>query len=540
MILPLDPHLQPSPPTPGVLTIAGSDCSGGAGLEADIKTITVSRCYAITCITALTAQNSHGVHHVLPTPTDTVKRILATLNEDDLNLKAVKIGLLPATGIEPVKDYLSSLTPPTFVVLDPVFVANSGDSFGDSDSLAPKLISLFKYCTLVTPNFVETQIILGRKIQVESVKSLSEAAALIGQKTHTSVLVKGGHIPFDKDGIKVSLSNPETIYNVLYEYPTGNTYIFRTPYVHSKNTHGTGCTMSSFIASSLAKGSSLKEAVKGSIEFVSEAIRHSEPKDNGPVNHLWRELETDSIEDGTKDGQNPSHYNLLHHLVSDDQLSPLWVNFTSHPFFKSLNNGTLSESGIKHFLVQDYSYLKVFLACHQRLCQIAPSPEAREVMQGATEAVKNELAGHVKLLKEKFDIEDPETIESSKALTTYVEYFNKLLEDGNFVELETSLIPCQFGFNHAVSKYYKPENFYDTLTGEFVTGDSLYEDCCSEYEPWLEAAVSERYCEVCRTLQRVYNSAYNDLEVKNEKKIREIFARGCELEYEFWDECFKA
>ncbi|QPG74430.1 hypothetical protein FOA43_001759 [Brettanomyces nanus] len=527
----------PTFPTPGVLAIAGSDCSGGAGVEADMKTITACGCYAMTCITAITAQNSKGVHAVCPTSEETVRKVLNCLKDDDLNLKAVKVGLLPGTSIQPMEAYLGELASKGFenVVLDPVFVANSGDSFGDSQ--APALISMFKDCRLVTPNFAETEIIrsylLGHDklehITITSIDTLCKSAAFIGQRSHTSVLLKGGHIPFNAEGTKVDLADPVLLYNILYDVIDDTTTIFRSYYVKSGNTHGTGCTMSSYIASSLAKGLSLQEAVKRAIEFVGEAIRRSFPKKNGPVNHIWQlRAKEDPI-------------NALHSLVSDPELGVLWEKFTSHGFFQCLNNGTLSDTGLRHFLVQDYTYLQVFLACHKRLLQMATTDESKAVMANATRAVETEYAGHMKLLREKYGIVDPETIKPSAALAKYVDFMERLRTGNSFVYLETALIPCQFGFNHAVSKFYKPSAKYDTETGQTVMGDSsLAEPCRSLYEYWLQDAVSPQYQRVCYSLQKVYNHAYNADGGVDKKHVREIFKIGCELEYEFWDECYKA
>lgn len=514
-----------------------------------MKTITVCKCYAITCITALTAQNSKGVHGVYPTPADHLSKMLKALEDDNLNLKAVKVGLLPAEDVHVVGQFFQRLAAKKFenIVLDPVFVANSGDSFGDSQ--APELIKLFKYCRLVTPNFAETEIIASilrgdkqlQHIEVKDVSSLCDAAEFIGKHAHTSVLVKGGHIPFDKNEKGIDLDHPDIIYNVLYDCRSDETTIFRSHYIHSSNTHGTGCTMSSFIASHLAIGDKLSDAVGESISFLNEAIRRSYPKPNGPVNHLW--MESKDFHHLTVPPFHPS-VNLLDWLVKDKDLNEKWVRFTTDDFFRALNDGTMTDSALHHFLVQDYRYLKVFLDCHRRLQDLAPTAMSRKVMINATNAAETELAGHVKLLKNKYNIDDPTTIEPSKALSDYVEFMEDLIKTGNFVELETCLIPCQFGFNHAVARVYSPERTYSTSTGEFIEGSKDHcKPCKSQYKLWLDDAVSDQYHQVCKTMQGIYNSIFNDMRYKDEadlERIKQIFGRGCDLEYEFWHECYEA
>lgn len=527
-IVDLTPYLgaklePPESPTPGVLTIASSDCSGGAGIEADIKTITVSRCYAMTCIVALAIENSKGVYGVTPTDADTIEKILQTISSDSLNLKAIKVGLLPPPSVEPVAKFLKTSSVP--IVLDPVLVANSGDSFGDSQT--PMLVDMFKYCRVVTPNFYEAETILSvigekRTIKVDPA-SLCEAARIIGEKTGTSVLLKGGHVPVD-ESLALNREDPVYVLDVLYH--DDETVIIKSPYIRTKNTHGTGCTLSSKIAANLALGMDTVHAIKDAIRFVIEAIRRSTPKVNGPINHIW---------------QAPK-LNLLNQLVVWNP--ELWDSFTGHDFFRTLNNGTLGEAGLHHFLVQDYSYLQVFLACHQRLQELALTAEAKKVMVDATKAVETELAGHTVLLKDKFGIEDPTTIQQSPALKEYIDFMDDLLKNGNFVDLQTGLIPCQFGFNHAAARFYAPDLKYDLATGETVSCDpSQREDCKSEYEYWLQEATAPSSQAVLRTVQSIYNDAYAQLKSRGQvdiERVHEIFRRGCELEYVFWDECYRA
>jgi len=545
--------------TPGVLTIAGSDCSGGAGLEADIKTITLCKCFAMSCITAITAQNSKGLRAVYPTSAKAVKNVLEALKDDMLNLKAVKVGLLPETCFDPVAKFLRECSQIGLktVVLDPVMVANSGDSFGTS--LVPRLINAFKYCRLITPNFAEAEIILSyldgrhdvKHIDVTTVESLCDAAETIGKKIHSSVLLKGGHIPFNADGSKIDKAHPRIVYNILYDKDEKATTIFKSHYIDSENTQGTGCTMSSFIASGLAAGLQLKESIRKSIEFLNEAIRHSIPKRNGPVNHLWRGENDVQLAEVIAESEVLKDFspfspklNLMNNLINDKEANPVWISFTHSNFFQSINNGTMRDSALRHFLLQDYKYLKSFAGCHRRLRDLAETPDSIEVAENMTQAIETGLCGHVNLLKTKFGINNPEGIEPSPALTNYVNYMEKYKNGDSFLDLETALIPCQFGFNPAVARFYKPTAAYDFSTGGVITSEiSDFEPCKSDYECWLQAATDVTEDSISKKLQSIYNMTFNEEVAKGRtsyEHLQKIFIEGCQQEYDFWDECFKS
>lgn len=260
-----------------VLTIAGSDSGGCAGIQADIKSISANGGFATTAITAITAQNTLGVNAIYPIPTTEIKnQIVAVLS--DINVGAIKIGMLQSAKI--IKAVLETLEAHKDmpIVLDPVMVASSGDNLLDNAGLeAIKL--LLPLATLITPNIPEAQVLL--KIDTISPENMPQMAEKIGKMYKTSVLLKGGHI-----------ENSQTLVDVLYNYQTNSLHNFSKTQVNTKNTHGTGCTLSSAIATHLALGNSLKDAVQKGITYTHHAIVAGKSKElgkgNGPVDHFYK------------------------------------------------------------------------------------------------------------------------------------------------------------------------------------------------------------------------------------------------------------
>lgn len=259
-----------------ILSIAGSDPSGGAGIQADIKTISALGGYAATAITAITVQNTVGVQSVTPVKASVVAaQIKAVL--DDLRPHAIKIGMTGSQTViltltEALQNYQACP-----VVLDPVMTATSGHRLMEAEALETLCWQLFPHCTLVTPNLLETQVILGRT--VTTINEMKSAARELNDTYGCAFLIKGGHLEGD------------TMCDVLYD---GHQYqLFSAPRIVTSNLHGTGCTLSSAIATYLAQGVSLAESVSQAKAYISQAIAAASHlhigEGNGP---LWHSLAT--------------------------------------------------------------------------------------------------------------------------------------------------------------------------------------------------------------------------------------------------------
>ena len=255
-----------------VLTIAGSDPSGGAGIQADLKTMEAHGVYGMSVITALTAQNTMGVTGKYPVPADFVEAQLNSVYED-IFPEAVKIGMLPDIEVMRVVKNILLAKGQKNIVLDPVLSSTSGTSLSAEDSKEYLKNELFPVCSLITPNVPEAEKLTGMKICSE--KNVETAAKKLGERYGCSVLIKGGHLT-SNDGY-----SKDCLYN------RGNFEWFSTRRIDNPNTHGTGCTLSSAIACNLALGYELTEAVKRAKAYLTKCIEKGLDlgKGRGPLEH---------------------------------------------------------------------------------------------------------------------------------------------------------------------------------------------------------------------------------------------------------------
>lgn len=262
------------------LSIAGSDPSGGAGLQADLKTFSALRCYGMTAVVAVVDENTVGVTGVHPIPVDFVKgQIRSCL--DDIGADAIKIGMLHSSElIIAVHDTLAPYNIKN-IVLDPVMVATSGDPLLQAEAVETLRSVLIPAVRVITPNIPEAEILLGEKITGSD--ALPDAARELSQGGHVSVLLKAGH-----------LDDSNVVADVFYNAETGRTSIHRSSRLNTVNTHGTGCTLSSAVAAYLARGLDLDTAVAAAKAYISGAIssgaNYTIGHGHGPVNHfhnLW-------------------------------------------------------------------------------------------------------------------------------------------------------------------------------------------------------------------------------------------------------------
>ena len=236
------------------LTIAGSDCSGGTGIQADIKTMTMNGVYAMSAITALTAQNTTGVRAIQEATPEFLKQQLDAIFED-IYPDAVKIGMVSSGElIRVIADRLRYYDAKN-VVVDPVMVATSGSALMKTDAVQTLTDELLPIATLVTPNIPEAQILSGHTIETK--EDMITVAKQIGDDYHCAVLLKGGHSINDANDLL---------------YANGELRWFEGKRINNPNTHGTGCTLSSAIASNLAKGFTLAEAVQRAKDYISGAL----------------------------------------------------------------------------------------------------------------------------------------------------------------------------------------------------------------------------------------------------------------------------
>ncbi len=261
---------------PRVLTIAGSDSGGGAGIQADLKTFSALGCYGMSAITALTAQNTVGVRAIHGVPAEFLKEQIAAVVED-IGVDAVKIGMLHAPEIVEVVAWTIDHYGLQQVVLDPVMVATSGDALIRQETIASLVSELFPRASLITPNLDEAALLLGRPVR--EVADLEAACADLLALGAKGVLLKGGHLG----------GNELTDLLALNGQPAGQWLRLSGPRIPTRNSHGTGCTLSSAIAAQLALGLELAEAVEAAHAYIRGALAAganvSTGHGHGPLNH---------------------------------------------------------------------------------------------------------------------------------------------------------------------------------------------------------------------------------------------------------------
>ncbi|MEQ3745474.1 MAG: bifunctional hydroxymethylpyrimidine kinase/phosphomethylpyrimidine kinase [Henriciella sp.] len=265
--------IEDKPPQGRVLIIAGSDSGGGAGIQADIKTVTMLGGYAMTAITAITAQDTTGVHGVWPVALDAVEaQMRACLI--DIGADSVKTGMLGSAAlVEIVAEGLDNRARDVARIIDPVMVATSGDRLIDEKSVSAIASLLIPGAALVTPNAPEAEVLTGKA--VDGVNGQRRAAELLLKRGAKAALVKGGHIP------------GRVLTDVLQT--TDGEWIFESERIQTSSTHGTGCTLASAIAALVGQGVAVPDAVERGRDYLRGAIANAPDlgHGHGPVAHNW-------------------------------------------------------------------------------------------------------------------------------------------------------------------------------------------------------------------------------------------------------------
>lgn len=257
-----------------VLSVAGSDCSGGAGIQADIKTITAHRMYAMSAITALTAQNTTGVYGVLEASPEFISQQIDCVFTDIIP-DAVKIGMLSNAGIiEAVAGKLQEYGAKN-IVADPVMISTSGSKLLDERAIDTLISRLLPLADVITPNIPEAEGLSG--LTIGSTEQMLDAARLLAKMLPGHILIKGGHLPDTADDLL---------------YYKGRAIWFKAAKIANPNTHGTGCTLSSAIACNLAAGLDMPTSIEKAKAYISGALKANLAlgKGNGPLNHCYNML----------------------------------------------------------------------------------------------------------------------------------------------------------------------------------------------------------------------------------------------------------
>lgn len=409
---------------PRVLSIAGSDPSGGAGIQADLKSIAANGGYGMAALTALTVQNTRGVRAVHVPPADFLRAQLDALS-DDIVIDAVKIGMLAdAEVIQTVAAWLDAVRPPV-VVLDPVMVATSGDRLLDPEA-EEELRRLLGHAHLITPNLAELAVLVGR-VPADWADALA-AAEELSAEVGVMVLVKGGHLPGSEAP------------DALIDARRGLRTEFSGPRIATRNTHGTGCSLSSALATRLALGEEAPTAVAASRSWLREALGAGESLrvggGQGPISHfagLW-------ARGGLETRPAPAA------IEADwwQGIAGIRSAIDDLPFIRRLADGTLDREPFLFYLAQDALYLRDYARVLAEAARLAPtSSEQAFWANSAHGSIVGELELHASWLTPSAGVGAATfSAEPGRATIAYLDHLRSVAFGGDYDELIAALLPC--------------------------------------------------------------------------------------------------
>ena len=501
--LSLSETLNAPRPIPRVLSIAGSDPSGGAGIQADLKSIAANGGYGMAVITALTAQNTCGVRSVHVPPVGFLKEQLEAISED-ITIDAVKIGMLgDAQVINTVGDWLER-NRPAVVVLDPVMVASSGDRLLAPDAEAG-LRGLLRHADLVTPNLPELAVLLAEPLATTWDEALAQGKRL-ADRDNVRVLVKGGHL--------LSADCPDALVEA-----DGTITEFNSPRIVTANTHGTGCSLSSGIATIQAQLGDWPAALARVKDWLHGALLNADElrvgTGHGPVHHfhaLWSEASL-SLEPSTHAAPSQSLSALLW-----EEIAELREAIFELPFIRALADGTLAADQFAYYLAQDALYLNGYSRVLARASALAPT-EAEQMFWANSAQVCLSVESELHRNWLGADRVLPPLGPVTKG---YLDHLLAASTRGSYAELVAAVLPC----------YWLYAEVGATLHARFMAGD---DGGSHPYAAWLQTYADEEFAAATRTAIGFMDSAASVASGSERERMREAFLYSCGFEQDFFD-----
>lgn len=545
-----------------VMTIAGSDSSGGAGIEADLKTFNAFGVYGLTCIAALTAQNTTGVRRFDKTSQRLIKEILAANLEDMLYgytretapLKVIKTGMLTNESIAELIDQMPRINEYNVkLIVDPVMVSTSGSKLSDDKGMKLCVEKLMNQAFLVTPNFPEALALyeltnrVDRKITIHSMYDFIDFVISLQKSLGCkNILVKGGHIPFTENNQPATdyNNNNTQIRDVLYESEHERVTVFESTYIDSKDNHGSGCTLASAISANITKGLLLEDSILISIDFIHRGMISLENKlgfGSGPLNHTIAPAHVASSIIKTTEsivGQMANQSGkFLDYLINHPDVKNNWRKYTEHRFVKDLAENNLPFNKFLYFLKQDYHYLVNYAQMHGLAASLAPTYQQTHAQATIIAEIVEEIERHKQKLSATYNINYETDLDLDLELSpgpACLAYCNYLLEVGkkeDFLGLKVALAPCLHGYSEAAIKGQK-------IRRHQVNFGVVNKEEAAVYQTWLDDYTSDWYThaesEGRMALQLLIKSM-----LPNEKRVEElvqIFNKVTLLEIDFWNE----
>ncbi|KAK3724139.1 trifunctional hydroxymethylpyrimidine kinase/phosphomethylpyrimidine kinase/thiaminase [Vermiconidia calcicola] len=476
-----------------ILVIAGTDSSGGAGLEADQKVIAAHGCYAMTAQAALTAQNTLGVNAIHEVPSDFVKQQIDACIED-IGVDVVKTGMLAsASTISIVADALRKHKIALSVV-DPVMVATTGAQLLPEEAVKTLCYELLRETYILTPNIPEANLILKEaglpSVEVRDLDGLKELASAVHGLGPKYVLLKGGHIPLTLDHkVAKSDADKKIVVNVLLGENVSE--VIESQYQSSRNTHGTGCTLASAIACNLAQGATIVNSVRKACRYVDAGIRTSPNlgKGSGPLNH-FHSLQILPFAPGT----------FVEYILDREDVKPAWREFTHHEFVRQMGDGTLPEESFKYYMIQDYLYLAASIVTH----------------------IRHEIELHLSECKQ-FGLtqEQIESYEESQACTAYSRYCLDIGQSEDWLALQISLLPCLLGYSMIAKRLDEEQKTNPTKD--------------NRYRSWIDTYIANDYSQAVEKGRALMEKHAGKQSPSRIEELVKIFVHATKMEVGFWE-----
>ncbi|KAG6118681.1 hypothetical protein E4U13_008369 [Claviceps humidiphila] len=502
-----------------VLVIAGSDSSGGAGLEADQKVLAAHGCYAMTATTALTAQNTTGVRAVHVVPSSFVEEQIEACFED-VGVDVVKTGMLAAASTiemvakQVVKHSVSSL------VVDPVMVSTSGAQLLPHEAIHELSRHLLPLTMVLTPNIPEAKLILAENgaspsvydnpQSVADVENMGRQIRALGPKW---VLVKGGHLPFRSDMTVAQEDDDKHVVVDVLVGPNGHVLRVESPYQASSSTHGTGCSLASAISAGMAQGANIPSAVRSACRYIEAGIRTAPSlgRGNGPLNH-FHSIQTLPFSPGY----------FVEYLLCRPDVEHVWRRYVHHPFVMALGDGSLPLDSFKGYIIQDYLYLVHFSRANALAAYKTKNVEEITRSNAIVGHVMREMQLHVNYCQ-TFGISEAEirATEEKQACTAYTRYVLEVGQSEDWLALQMALAPCLLGYG-AVAKMLH-------------THESTRRGAENVYWPWIQNYVADDYVQAVRLGSELLEK---HMQLQSPTRIEElvkIFIHATKMEIGFWE-----
>ena len=487
-----------------VLSIAGSDPSGGAGIQADLKSIAANGGYGMAAITALTAQNTRGVRGVHVPPASFLRAQLDALG-DDVRVDAVKIGMLAdAEVIAEVGSWLRVHRPPT-VVLDPVMVSTSGDRLLDA-AAEQALCALLPLADLITPNLPELAVLVRESAAASWAGALAQAQRLSAE-TGALVLVKGGHLGGDE--APDALVGP---FGPVRDYPGSR--------IRTASTHGTGCSLSAALATRRAADRDWREAVTEVRSWLRESIAAGAGlqvgSGHGPVSHfagLWRRGGLEA---------HPAREEVAAAWWSS--IAPIRRAIDDLPFLRRIADGSLPEAPFRAYLAQDALYLRDYARTLAEAARLAPdSAEQAFWAHSAEQSVLGELQLHARLLSPEGIGAATFRAEPVPATTAYLDHLRGAAFDGDYRVLIAALLPCFWIYADVGTRLHAQ-----------AQADPVRPYAVHPFAEWLDEYADPRFAEATEEAIRIVSAHAAAADPVTRERMRVAFVRSSEHERAFF------